>query len=331
MVKTGRNDPCPCGSERKYKKCCASAHAPEAKRDPKPQNLFGASGASALRILDSFAHEARPTSFPIMPLVEFEAERSLASRNQIYWREILYRAHFAASAGLLRLREWLHGARAAFEARNVLMAAAGLRGFLEAAADTWQGLNSVSPSLANNHSVVRAAVSGLLDDQAYLFPELESDLVHFTYARKQQIAMPVPRGFLCDFCHPAAPTVLRFGMEQLERLSGDTLAFDPSGGSLSLDQIEGAAIGLGPLGPLSVGTCVLTLATLNRLGFDQVETPWADGQVHAFPTAWHEIARKLAGSGSPTVADEAEAQRLSAKVERAYEALPPKGSKKGVK
>jgi hypothetical protein len=236
------------------------------------------------------------------------------------------------------------------------MAAAGLRGFLEAAADTWQGLNSVSPSLANNHSVVRAAVSGLLDDQAYLFPELESDLVHFTYARKQQIAMQVPRihdattarecilplaesvpdileiyGFLCDFCHPAAPTVLRFGMEQLERLSGDTLAFDPSGGSLSLDQIEGAAIGLGPLGPLSVGTCVLTLATLNRLGFDQVETPWADGQVHAFPTAWHEIARKLAGSGSPTVADEAEAQRLSAKVERAYEALPPKGSKKGVK
>lgn len=28
QVKTGRNDPCPCGSGKKYKQCCASNHAP---------------------------------------------------------------------------------------------------------------------------------------------------------------------------------------------------------------------------------------------------------------------------------------------------------------
>ncbi len=30
MTKTGRNDPCPCGSGKKYKKCCeAKEHAPK--------------------------------------------------------------------------------------------------------------------------------------------------------------------------------------------------------------------------------------------------------------------------------------------------------------
>jgi hypothetical protein len=32
-IKTGRNDPCPCGSGKKYKRCCLNA------KNPKPVNL----------------------------------------------------------------------------------------------------------------------------------------------------------------------------------------------------------------------------------------------------------------------------------------------------
>ena len=35
-MKTGRNDPCPCGSGKKYKKCCLSKDAAEAARHPLP-------------------------------------------------------------------------------------------------------------------------------------------------------------------------------------------------------------------------------------------------------------------------------------------------------
>ena len=35
MAKTGRNDPCPCGSGKKYKKCCISKKAP-----PAPQSEY---------------------------------------------------------------------------------------------------------------------------------------------------------------------------------------------------------------------------------------------------------------------------------------------------
>ena len=34
-MKTGRNDPCPCGSGKKYKKCCANRSAPSMLQDMK--------------------------------------------------------------------------------------------------------------------------------------------------------------------------------------------------------------------------------------------------------------------------------------------------------
>jgi tetratricopeptide (TPR) repeat protein len=40
MAKTGRNDPCPCGSGKKYKRCCLAVHQAEqaaAQRPPEPE------------------------------------------------------------------------------------------------------------------------------------------------------------------------------------------------------------------------------------------------------------------------------------------------------
>jgi len=73
-----------------------------------------------------------------MPIADFATLSGIAERNQVYWREILFRAHFGASTGMLRLNEWLHGSERALVDGNVLMLAAGIRGFIEACADTWR-------------------------------------------------------------------------------------------------------------------------------------------------------------------------------------------------
>src|ERR1044071_6178786 len=130
-------------------------------------------------LLVSFARAAEPRSYRIMPVEEFDQLGGIAERNQVYWREILFRAHFGACTGMLRLNEWLHGSESARAAGNVLMLAAGVRGFLEACADTWQGFSDVAPTLADCHLIVRRAINGELSEQIALAPELESTLIHF--------------------------------------------------------------------------------------------------------------------------------------------------------
>lgn len=50
------------------------------------------------------------------------------------------------------------------------MLAAGIRGFLGAAAGTWQGFANVAPTLADSHVVVRRAINGQLAEQTALPP-----------------------------------------------------------------------------------------------------------------------------------------------------------------
>lgn len=49
MAKIGRNDPCPCGSGQKYKRCCLAVHQAEqaARRPPDPEPLSREGRAAA--------------------------------------------------------------------------------------------------------------------------------------------------------------------------------------------------------------------------------------------------------------------------------------------
>src|SRR4051794_6248773 len=104
MSSIGRNDPCPCGSGRKWKKCCGASGSGvtsfEASADTGA--LFGPGAAFLTSLLDSFGHGAEPRSYRIMPTAEFAALSGISERNQVYWRELLYRAHFGACTGMLR-------------------------------------------------------------------------------------------------------------------------------------------------------------------------------------------------------------------------------------
>src|SRR6266446_1998355 len=125
MSNIGRNDPCPCGSGRKWRKCHgAPSPAMSQVASTDTGALLGPSAAFLTSLLDGFAVAAEPCSYRIMPLAESALITTMAERNQIYWREILFRAHFGACTGLLRLHEWLHGSEQALADGNVLMLAA---------------------------------------------------------------------------------------------------------------------------------------------------------------------------------------------------------------
>lgn len=68
MGSVGRNEPCPCGSGRKYKKCHGaptSAADPMAPLPDDAPGLFGPRAGFLISLLDSFADAAQPRTYPV--------------------------------------------------------------------------------------------------------------------------------------------------------------------------------------------------------------------------------------------------------------------------
>ena len=305
--------------------------------------MFGPKAAVLTSLLDSFAQSAKPRTYRLMPLAEHAALESIAERNQIYWREILYRAHFGACTGLMRLREWLHGSKRALGDGNVLMLAAGIRGFLEAAADTCQSFSDVPPTLADCHMVVRRAINGELSEQLMVAPELEGMLIHFAYARRLKpgdgpalhnattakntlslLELSAPAigavyASLCDYAHPAAASVFRFAAEKTHP---DKVTFDPQAGLKKTHEILKLSEEVGPIAlALGAPPAIMTLKVLNSFAFAPVATPWADGVSLAFSDVWRELERRLKAQTAPRTATGAERDTIIAETMAQYRAV----------
>lgn len=61
MEKVGRNDPCPCGSGKKYKKCCEAKLSRRSMSDRKIEDRTQAKGLSHL-FKSRFSSESKPSS-----------------------------------------------------------------------------------------------------------------------------------------------------------------------------------------------------------------------------------------------------------------------------
>lgn len=275
-----------------------------------------------------------------MPSAEFDALGGVAERNQVYWQEILFRAHFGACTGMLRLHEWLRGSERMLADGNVLMLAAGVRGFLEACADTFQGFSDVAQTLADCHTVVRRAIRGALSEQVAVAPELENKLIHFSFARRLEpgegpalhlattakdcvsvLSESAPGvievyRFLCDYAHPAAPSLFRFAGE---RTRPHTLTFQPNAGTDKLAEIVGKSEHVGKAAfALGVAPLVITLKTLNDFAFAPVATPWADGVDLGFSPMWRDIRRRLRSQAGPQAASDEQGKQIIADLKARY-------------
>jgi hypothetical protein len=109
--------------------------------------------------------------------------RDVGAGNQIYWREMLFRAHFAASAALLRTFHLVESMKRAWQAGDVYGLVNSFRFLVESGADTKYSLSWVPFTLANALDVITYQLSGNARE-IVLNRELEDHLIHFWVARK---------------------------------------------------------------------------------------------------------------------------------------------------
>lgn len=148
-------------------------------------SLIGPDSAKFIQIIDQLELAKSKVNYSFMEATEFELllHEDSGRGMQVYWNEILARAHLSAVIAILRSRHWIGALVAATNENNLLAFAAAFRGFIESSADTQSGLGGIAISLAENHAQIGKALSGRLENQCFVSKEIEDTLIHFKYAR----------------------------------------------------------------------------------------------------------------------------------------------------
>lgn len=146
--------------------------------------IFGEAAASHLPpLVDVVAHlEGHSYEFMAPKKYDSVLYSNWRQAERLYWLEILYRAHFAASASLIRTARWVDAMLALVESDNYTAFMAAYRGCLESSADSFYSFGRIVGWLADAHSLVRRGLDGTSLAFA-TFKELEDELIHFTHAR----------------------------------------------------------------------------------------------------------------------------------------------------
>jgi hypothetical protein len=233
--------------------------------------------------------------------------------HQVYWQEILARAHWGSLVALLRHVRWHVGCKDAISARNFLSFAACLRGMIESAADIGHAFGAVPTTLAKCRREIIPILEGKPPKRVVLNPELEQLLIHFLYARKlekneaapaEHSALTMQRyfqhvqgseppllqklyAFLCQVAHPSALSLMGFmactsdgcTVQISTNADGDRIGdLCSEHGAAILDAVFQA-----------VNPPLLTLKVLNRYPLREFHTPTLDGIGFEGIHAWTKI------------------------------------------
>ena len=280
---------------------------------------LGAPAASHLPVLDKVVTGLSAAEYDFMPNDEFVVlVKTDPSRGmQVYWTELLFRAHFAAATSVLRTRRWLQAVLLHGPGANFTAFAAAYRGFLEAAADTFDVFDNVSWWLAQMHADARLAVQGRMEELT-LCPDVENALIHFTHAgyvgrgedaaethrakhTKQYLKGLEGSGFpevyecyreLSDVAHPGLGSVKCYAGPLSSGRTGYRLVCDQDADLIGsfcdkYQKVTERTMFFGVVPP------ILVLRVLNELPIEPLHTPtlW-DAGVERHP-AWFPLAARL--------------------------------------
>jgi hypothetical protein len=109
-------------------------------------------------------------------------EFSIQQMNAITALELIEKAHLAAVSALFRAKRWADAICLMHHTENLIGWAASLRGFLESAGDTLDGLLTIPLTLAQNRYIIKQCLSGG-ETRFADFSPLEEKLDHFVHAR----------------------------------------------------------------------------------------------------------------------------------------------------
>lgn len=197
--------------------------------------VFGESAETYLPFYyDVFTEAMGTTSYEFMPMEQFTGIKDIPLVQQVYWTEILYRAHLAAITSILRHLKWIDAVVFSASFSNWFAFAASFRGLLESFADSTDALREVPEILTHNFRHISDAIEGKAT-KVVLAEDFENRLIHYTHARKgakgEKLApelnakqsqqyltrllgdteqlrdLPACYADLCQITHPAAHTV----------------------------------------------------------------------------------------------------------------------------
>jgi len=292
-------------------------------RHPVDARLFDTLGAATAELVSTVLPDIVGKQYDFIDVGKFKQIDQPALMSRIYWREMLFRVHWAASLNLMRHRRWQVGCVEAFSPpANLLSFAASLRGMVEAALDANYSLGPVLYFLADNRAEIELAVQGKLQAVSAC-EDLENRLIHYVYARKvgkeQRDLTPnshlalEPRDYrnaeglpetaregfrklydeLCGICHPTAYSLALFWKQEE---SGDATKVRVASGDDELRVIKlchdhSDAISLAM--SISVTTPALCLKALNWFSLPEVKCPSIERWNFDNIPAWKKAADRL--------------------------------------
>lgn len=192
-------------------------------------NVFGKAGETYQPLVEQITAEVIGSTYKFTEADDFK-KLPPEEMTRVYWMELLYRAHWAASSNLLRHKRWANACLALYEPNpNYLAFCAALRGLTEAAADASHSLGAVPLTFAEHYREIATALSGS-STFFVVCKDLEDMLIHFQFAQKLQKDEPAHEqhkahtptayldsieppneplvkplyAFLCQVVHPAA-------------------------------------------------------------------------------------------------------------------------------
>lgn len=274
-------------------------------------------------LLDRVAARVASVSYPFVDSDDFLSLSTIDPREgmQIYWREILFRAHSASSVSILRNQRWLDGAALALESTNFFALAACLRSLIEAAGDTSDALSQVPLTLATKVEPIRLGLANALR-QFVVNKELEDKLIHFSHARRVSRTESAPNshrkknssdyvaefgffGFdavvefyaeLCEYVHPAASSVNVF----LEASSEEEICISPAREREVVQSLANRLPQLmEPVAMLAFSAPLVTLGVLNALPIENLHTPEVRPEICRGIPLWNKVEAAL-GRGDQT-------------------------------
>jgi hypothetical protein len=269
--------------------------------------------AAEVELLHRLANSERPYRYTYMSLKQFTELKGVSELNQVYWYEIIERAHCASVMSLLRLHRWISLVGLSAEERNFVGFAASFRGVIESAADTRYALADVPTALASAFSHATKAVRGKLNT-LLVAPVLETNLIHFSHGRKlpkgeeplheghiaktmQEYLNALAEGStggpihecyaeLCNITHPAADSVLYL----LEKREDDAIVFCANADESAIRELcdrWGSTLGYAVSDSMLYP--IMTLKIVNRYGLRELQTAVADSISLEKVPAWHDL------------------------------------------
>lgn len=229
-------------------------------------------------------------------------QRGLPGAMKVYWYEILARAHMAATTSIIRSTRWIDGVSLGLNGGNLFATAACLRGLLEAAADSLDGLLGIAETLAEHHAAIQEALNGRQLNELSS-KEIEDQLIHFLYGRRLEKGEKAPKtherktaseynklleraripriidlySYLCQLTHPAAHSVLTMFQEEDDNSFFLTAQFDRNAIVGIANDFQEPLFSL-PIFALNPGA--VTLAVLNYFTAPEFHTP----ELFSWPT-----------------------------------------------